>query len=175
MLWAAVTAVREAINLKRDNLVWGIILILLGGAFLLNQLFPSLFGSFSWPWILLAIGGIFVVASLVGRIGGMMIPGVILLTLGGIFTYQVRTDNWESWAYVWGLLPAAAGVGMFIGGLYDAELRQARPVSIFMILGGLIAFAVFAGFFGLDPSILRLWPVLLIVLGLWVLFQAFRK
>lgn len=161
--------------MKRDNLVWGIILILLGGAFLLNQLFPTLFSGFSWPWILLAIGAVFVVASLAGRIGGMMIPGLILLTLGGIFTYQVRTDNWESWAYVWGLLPAAAGLGMFIGGLYDPELRPVRPVSIFVMLGGLIAFAVFAGFFGLDPSILRLWPVLLILLGLGILYQAFRN
>ncbi len=162
--------------MKRDNLVWGIILILLGGAFLINQLYPGLlFSGTGWPWIMLIIGGIFVIGALIGRMGGLMIPGIILLTLGGIFTYQVNTGNWESWAYVWALLPAAAGLGMILGGLFDIELRHLRRVGITMVLGGLILFAIFAGFFGLNPSILRFWPVLLILLGLFVLFQSVRS
>jgi hypothetical protein len=44
-----------------------------------------------------------------------------------------------------------------------------------MIGGGLVAFLIFGGFFGLDPSLARYWPVLLILLGLWVLFKALRR
>ncbi len=161
--------------MKRDNIVWGIILIAIGGFFLLNQFMPGLFGGFSWPWILLGLGGIFTLASLIGRVGGLMIPGVILLGLGGIFTYQMNTGDWDSWAYVWALLPALAGLGMLIGGLYDRELSHARPAALLMILGGLILFAIFGGFFGLDMGLMRYWPVLLILLGLWVLFQALRR
>lgn len=161
--------------MKRDNIVWGIILILLGGAFLVNQLFPDLFGGFGWPWILIALGGIFTIASLVSRTGGLLVPGLILLGLGGIFIYQTRTDNWDSWAYIWALIPAFAGLGMVIGGLYDREMRPARGAGVFMIAGGLIAFAIFGGFFGLDQNLLRFWPVLLILLGLVVLFQALRR
>lgn len=161
--------------MKRSNLTWGIILILLGAAFLVNQFFPNLFFSgIGWPWILLLIGGIFTVGGFIGRNGGMLIPGFVLLTLGGIFTYQVRTNDWESWAYIWALLPAAAGLGMWVGGLFDSELRKARPVATIMVLGGLIVAAVMAGFFGLDADVLRFWPVLLILLGLWVLFKALR-
>ena len=160
--------------MKRDSLVWGIILIVLGGAFLVYQLFPDLFGGFRWPWIFFALGGVFVIASLVGRVGGMMVPGVILLGLGGIFLYQDTTGNWDSWAYVWTLMPGLAGLGMLIGGLYDAELAKARPVSLMLVIGSLIAFAIFGGFFGLEPGLLRFWPVLIILLGIFVLFRALR-
>lgn len=160
--------------MKRDNLIWGVILILAGVAFLLNQLFPALFGWFSWPWILIGLGAVFTVGSLLSRVGGMMIPGLILLGLGGIFIYQSTTGNWESWSYVWALMPVLAGLGMFIGGLYDRELRHVRPVALMMMLVGLILFAVFAGAFGLQLDILRYWPVLLILVGLFVLFQSMR-
>ncbi len=161
--------------MKRDSLVWGIILILLGAGFLVFQLFPDLFGGFTWPWILLAIGAIFTVASLVSRTGGLMVPGAIMLGLGGIFLYQDRSGNWESWAYVWALIPALAGLGMLVGSLYDREMVPARTAGVLMIAGGLIAFVIFGGFFGLDPNLARFWPVLLILLGLWVLFKALRR
>lgn len=160
--------------MKRDSLVWGIVLILLGVGFLVYQWNPGLFAGFSWPWLLLGMGAIFVVASLVTRTGGMMIPGLILLGLGGIFTYQINTGDWGSWAYVWPLMPGLAGLGMFIGGLYDPELAEARPVGIIMAVVSLIVFAILGGIFGLDPGLLRFWPVLLILLGLFVLFQALR-
>lgn len=160
--------------MKRDNVIWGIILILAGVAFLLGQLFPGLFGWFSWPWILLGLGVVFTIGSLITRAGGMMIAGLVNLGLGGIFLYQNATGDWDSWAYVWTLIPVFAGLGMFIGGLYDRGLRHVRPVSLMMILVGLIFFAIFAGAFGFDVNILRYWPVLLILIGLWVLFQAMR-
>lgn len=162
------------VMMKRSNMVWGIVLILLGGAFLLGQLFPDLFAGFSWPWILLALGAIFSVSSLIGRVGGLMIPGLVLLGLGGIFLYQDSSGDWASWSYIWALLPVLAGLGMVIGGLYDPEMRPARPAGIIMIVVGLVLFAVLGGVFGLDASLLRYWPVLLIIFGVWVLFKALR-
>lgn len=160
--------------MKRNSLVWGIILILLGGAFLVNQFFPELFGGFQWPWILLALGGVFAIASLVGRTGGLMVPGMILLGLGGIFLYQESTGNWDSWSYIWSLIPGFVGLGLLIGGLYDPEMAGARPAGFILLLVSLALFVVFGGFFGLQPGILRFWPVLVILLGLWVLFKALR-
>ncbi|MBP6786329.1 MAG: hypothetical protein KA170_01985 [Candidatus Promineofilum sp.] len=160
--------------MKRDNLVWGIILIVAGGAFLLNQLFAGLFDWFSWPWIMVGLGALFILASVLGRVGGLMVPGAILMGLGGIFLYQVRSGNWESWAYIWTLIPAFAGLGMVLGGLYDPEMRPARNAGLIMVAAGLVGYAVFGGAFGLDPSVLRFWPVLLILFGMWVLFKAMR-
>ncbi len=160
--------------MKRDSLVWGIILIVLGGVFLVNQIFPDLFAGFSWPWILLGLGGIFAIASLVGRVGGLMIPAFVLLGLGGIFYYQEQTGNWDSWAYIWALIPGFVALGMLVGGLFDRELSQARPAAFIMLLISAALFVVFGGFFGLEVSILRYWPVVLILVGLFVLFKAIR-
>ena len=165
--------------MKRENLIWGIILISVGIALLLMQFYPGLFDGFEWPWVLLVLGGIFTVSSLVGRIGGLMVPGVILLGLGGIFLYQTRTGNWDSWAYVWALMPALVGLGLLLGSLYDDEMRPARPVGAIMLVGGLVVFAILGGasggLFGLSADILRFWPVLLILLGLGVLVRAMRR
>jgi hypothetical protein len=160
--------------MKRESLVGGVILILLGLGFLAFQLFPDLFSGFSWPWILMIIGAVLAIGSLIGRVGGLMIPATILLGLAGIFLYQERTDNWASWSYIWTLIPGFVGLGMFIGGLYDRELAQSRSGSLILMLISAILFAIFGGFFGLDVSIIRYWPVLLIIFGLWVLIKSLR-
>lgn len=161
--------------MKHNNLIWGVILIGLGLFFLFNQLFPDLIGWFNWPWILVVLGGIFVVGSLVGRAGGAMVAGLVLLTLGGIFLYQTRTGDWDSWAYLWALIPVVAGIGMLIGGLYDAELRPARIPALIGIGGGLGMLAIMTGLLGLNQDVLRYWPVLLILVGFVIIFRAWRR
>jgi hypothetical protein len=160
--------------MKRENIVWGVILILAGVGFLLYQLRPGLFAGISWTWIFFGLGGVFVLASLLTRVGGLMIPGAVLLGLGGIFIYQVNTGDWESWAYVWALLPGFAGLGMLLGGLYDRELAHTRGVAFFLLALSAICFVVFGGFFGLQPSILRYWPVALILVGAYIFLRALR-
>lgn len=112
--------------------------------------------------------------SLLTRSGGTMIPGMILLGLGGIFLYQTRTGNWESWAYLWPIMPGAAGLGLFLGSLFDREMRPARLVGLIMLAAALVLFAVFGGLFGLTPAVLRFWPVILIVVGAVIFFRALR-
>lgn len=160
--------------MKRDSIVWGVLLILLGLGFLAYQWFPGLFAGFQWPWILVLIGGVFTVASLVTRTGGLLIPGLILMGLGGIFLYQNRTGNWDSWAYVWALIPGFIGLGMFLGSLYDRDMRPARPAGLVMMVVSLVLFAVFGGFFGLQTDVLRFWPILLIILGAVVFIRGLR-
>lgn len=160
--------------MKRDSIVWGVILILLGLGFLAYQLFPDVFAGFAWPWLLVALGVVFVVMSLLTRTGGTMIPGVVLLGLGGIFLYQTRTGDWASWSYLWTLMPGLGGLGLLLGGLIDRELRPARVGGVIMIAASVVLFAVFGGLFGLSPAVLRFWPVVLIIVGAVVFFRAMR-
>ena len=160
--------------MKRVSVVWGLILILAGVGFLAYQMFPNLFAGFAWPWLLVALGAIFVVVSLLTRTGGTIVPGVILLGVGGILLYQTRTGNWESWAYLWPLMPGLAGLGLFLGSFIDQEMRPARLVGLIMLAAGLVLLAVFGGLFGLTPEILRFWPVLLILVGAIIFFRALR-
>jgi hypothetical protein len=160
---------------NKEGFVWGIILVMAGLMFLAFQLFPAITTLFSWPWILLGIGAIFLLFGLATRTGGLMIPAMILTTLGTIFLWQTATDNWESWSYIWTLLPASVATGMLLGGLFDPGLRHARGVAIWMLAFSLLGFAIFGGAFGLSPSILRFWPVLLILVGVWVLWRGFVR
>lgn len=156
---------------NREGFVWGIILVLAGLLFLAFQLFPGMMANFSWTWIFIGIGLVFLVAAILTRTGGLFIPAALFSTLGGIFIYQTTTDNWESWAYIWTLLPASVAVGMLVGGLFDRGLREARGVAIVMLVASLVGLAIFGGAFGLSPEILRYWPVLLILVGIWILFK----
>lgn len=160
--------------MKRQSIVWGLLLILTGVGFLAHQLFPDVFAGFSWPWLLIVAGGIFVALSLLARTGGTLVPGVILLGLGGIFLYQTRTGDWESWSYLWALMPGLAGLGLFLGSLIDRQMRPARVVGLIMLGVSLVLLAVFGGLFGLTPEILRFWPVVLIIVGAVVFFRAMR-
>ena len=160
--------------MKRESIIWGLILILLGVGFLAYQMFPTVFAGFAWPWLLVMLGGIFVLMSLVTRTGGTMVPGLILLSVGGILLYQTRSGNWASWAYLWPIMPGAAGLGLFLGSLLDREMRPARMVGLIMVAASVVLFAVFGGLFGLTPEILRFWPVVLILVGAVVFFRALR-
>jgi hypothetical protein len=43
-------------------------------------------------------------------------PGSILAGIGGIFYYQNLTNDWESWAYIWALIPGFVGIGVSSAG-----------------------------------------------------------
>lgn len=158
--------------MNRNQLVWGLILIAAGVGFLALQLFPGLFDRLSWPWIMIAIGLVFAVASLLSRVGGLMIPGVIVGGLGAIFLWQEGPGDPSSWSYVWTLIPGFVGLGMLIGSLYDADLREARGAGVGLILLSAIGFAIFGGLLGVNANLLQYWPVLLIVVGGIVLLRS---
>lgn len=158
--------------MKRNNLAWGLILILVGLGFLLFQVFPGIEAEFQWPWILIGVGTIFAVASVLTRTGGLMIPAFIIGGLGAIFLYQTNTDNWASWAYIWTIIPGFVGAGMLVGGLYDPDLRSARPASFILLAVSAVALVIFSGMLGFDNSLLQYWPVLLILAGAIVLIRS---
>lgn len=161
--------------MKRQNVAWGAILILLGLAFLAFQLFPDLFAWASWTWLVVGVGLVFAVASLLTRTGGLMIPGAIVTGVGAILTWQNATGNWDTWSYIWTLIPGFVGLGMLIGSLYDPELRGARGAGFILLLISGILFAVFGGFFGLSPAVMQYWPVLLILIGLIIFIRALTR
>lgn len=158
--------------MKRSQLVWGLILIAGGLAVFALQLFPELFDQFSWPWIMIAIGLVFAIASLLSRIGGLMIPGIIVGGLGGIFLWQEGSGDPSSWSYIWTLIPGFVGLGMLIGSLYDADLREARWAGAGLVFFSALGFIMFSGLLGVDADLLQYWPVLLIVGGVIVLLRS---
>jgi hypothetical protein len=90
--------------------------------------------------------------------------------IGGLLFWQNATGNWDSWAYVWTFIPGFVGIGVIITALLGEGGKAGMRSGGWLLLISLILYAVFGSFFG--AGILGVyWPVLLIILGLWILLQ----
>lgn len=160
---------------RSSAISWGILLIVLGAVLLAVQVFgwPEWLNiEQSWPLIIIGVGILLGIIGLIGGAPGMAVPACIVGGIGLLLYYQNATGNWESWAYAWALIPGFAGVGTLLAGLLSGK-RGDINAGLWLIVISACLFAVFGSFLGpLDEnSIVRFWPVLLIVLGLLMLVQ----
>jgi hypothetical protein len=123
----------------------------------------------SWPSIIWGAGGLFLLAALFSGIGPLAIPGTILGGLGLLLAWQASTGAWDSWAFTWPLIPAFVGLGLLLAFLRNQTMRT---IGLSMVAWSLIAFALFGIFFAGQGALAYLWPVILILAGVGVLFQA---
>ncbi len=156
---------------RRSSLAGGILLILLGVAFLAFQVLPGVRHWFSWPWIIIGVGVLMLLVSLLTAVPALAIPACIVSGIGGLFYWQSVTGNWESWSYAWALIPGFVGVGILLSNLLSGKVRQAVRDGGGLILTSLILFVVFASLLGGVNLLGPYWPVILILLGLWGLVR----
>jgi hypothetical protein len=165
----------------------GVVLVVTGGLFLVDQLLGIQIMSYFWPLLIVLFGLTFFVGMMVaGRKGsGLAIPGAVITTLGLLLFFQNTFNLWGTWTYAWALLTSAVGLGMLImnGYLKRVGLRRAAGVVIGI---GLISFVVFGVLFevilNISGSNIYRGVFLgagLILLGLFVVFShplfAYRK
>lgn len=160
---------------RRTSLVGGLLLIVMGILFLIFRLFPgvrAMFGlAFTWPFIIVAVGGgLFLIGLLTGE-PEMAVPACIVAGIGGILYWQNATGNWDSWAYVWSLIPGFAGVGHILAGVLGGKPKSIREGVETLVVSGVL-FVIFASIFGPFAFLGAYWPVLLIVLGVVMLVRA---
>ena len=135
---------------RRGSLVGGILLVVLGLAFLVARAFRLELGVETWPVWIVGPGIALVVAGLVlGGPGGlgMIIPGAIATTVGSILWVQEATGLWATWAYAWALVaPTSVGLAMLVFGLVHGDVELRRN-GLRTMLVGLALFFGFALFF----------------------------
>jgi hypothetical protein len=108
---------------------WGLILILLGGLFLLDQLGRLDFGdvmSTYWPVIIILIGLSTILGNGFRRVGG----GLILILIGVFF--QARELGYlpeNIWHYAWPVLIILVGLWLLFGGVFRRRAHPAFPVD----------------------------------------------
>jgi hypothetical protein len=124
----------------------------------------------NWPSVIWGIGALFLLVALFSSIGPLAIPGTVLGGLGLMLAWQNATGYWDSWSFTWPLIPAFVGLGLLLAFL---RRRTMRVIGFSMITWSLVAFALFGVFFAGHGALIFLWPVVLILAGLVVLFQAF--
>lgn len=158
--------------------IWGgALLVGLGIIFLLGQFLRLDVWGFIWPFFIIAVGLTFFAGMLAGgrAAGALALPGSIITTIGSILFVQNTFHIWGTWAYAWGLIIAAVGIGLLIFGR-QSSLPELRQVGRIVLVVGLGLFFVFGLFFELGAALLGLrsmggvlWPLLLILVGLYFL------
>ena len=164
----------------RGSLLGGIILVVLGLAFLVARVFRVELGVDAWPIWIVGPGLALLVAGLVvgGSTGlGMVIPGSIITSIGTILWVQDATGLWSTWAYAWALVaPGSVGLGMLLYGVTRGD-RELAANGLRTLLVGLGLFFGFALFFegalrlngGRIPAVDVVLPVVAVGIGLALL------
>lgn len=160
----------------------GIVLIIVGVLFLINQVLNIDLWATAWPLGIAATGVAFFVAMLLGgkSMSGLAIPGSVITTIGLILAYQNQFNRWDTWSYAWALIVVAVGVGNLIRGFWtdDAKAFQnglrlaGMGATMFVIFGSF--FELILGINGDASGMLArwFWPVALIALGTIVLLRS---
>lgn len=166
-------------NQRRTGLVGGVILLLLGGWLLAMQLFPSLASlikiEFAWPLFVIAAALVILVIGLLTSTPGMAVPACVVGGIGCLLYYQNLSGNWSSWAYAWTLIPGFAGVGALLAGLLGDNPSRSYRDGLNLIVISAIMFLIFGSFLGGVNLLGQWWPLLLILLGAWLLIRPFFR
>jgi len=160
---------------RRTSVVGGALLILVGGLLFAAQVVPDFMPDFweiiSWPWIIIGIGlFLFALGAAIGE-PGMAVPATIVGGIGGILAYQSYTGNWESWSFLWALIPGFVGLGIMLMKLMGGEGSYKDGATLLLI--SFILLAIFGSFFGALGMAGQYWPVLLILLGVVLMVRSF--
>ena len=165
---------------NRTNLVLGIMLILVGGWLVVTRQVPEvqnwLDDNFTWPMMTIGAGLVVFLIGLITGAPGMSVPAAIIAGIGGILYYQNQNGDYDSWSYMWALIPGFVGVGTIVAGLLGENTRRNLSHGLNLIVISTVLFLVFATFFG-GLSILGDYgpAIILILLGVYVLIRGFVR
>lgn len=165
---------------NRTNLALGLILLIVGGWLLATRQVPALQAwmenNFTWPMWTIGAGLIVFLIGLITGAPGMAAPASIIAGIGGILYYQNQTGDFGSWSYMWTLIPGFVGVGAILTGLLGEHTRRNLGHGLRLIVTSAALFLIFGTFLG-GLSILGDYglPVILILLGLYVLARGFMR
>jgi hypothetical protein len=168
------------------TLLVGMLLVVGGAAAFLVQAagfqLGELVGRDGWPFLVIIPGLVMLAATtIVPRPNGvgLAIAGAIVTTVGGILLYQNASDNWESWAYVWVLIPTAAGVAMTVYGTaigHDGLVLTGSRVALIgavLFLAGMWFFGSLFSYGEVPIDLGEWWPVVPILIGGAIVLSAF--
>jgi hypothetical protein len=161
---------------QRSSIVAGVLIILIGAFFLMAQIFPDSLAFLNmrnnWPLIVIGVGVFLLLMGLLTSTPSLAVPAVIVGGIGGILYWQNATGNWESWSYVWTLIPGFVGLGVILSGLLSGQARKGLREGAPAIMVSLVMFAIFGYFLSGGEFSGLLWPIVLIGAGILILLRS---
>lgn len=166
--------------MKQRDMGIGIGLIVLGLIFLLG---PWLnLAAFGWPFFVIVPGAVLLFLAFTRTVGNgaLAVPGSIVTATGLILLVLNLMHRMDAWAYAWGLIMAASGVGTYLHGVISNNDKLKRSgqrsaiVGLLLFVGFGLIFELFI--YGTMSNVLRwLVPVLFIASGGLLLYFGQRR
>ncbi|MFA9558635.1 LiaI-LiaF-like domain-containing protein [Evansella sp. AB-rgal1] len=160
--------------MKRNNVIPGIILILVGLYYLLKQFqisIPFSDSLFAWPSILVAIGFVLAFQGHSNRDDNKIFSGTILLGLG-VFFHGIHT--FHLWSYHWGYITLIVSIAFFMKHFVTKRDGIVPGIILLIIsLFALYSYQVTTWIQTFFSTFDTFWPIIFIGIGVYLLF--FRR
>ncbi len=161
---------------NRTQLILGILLILIGILYVVGQQIPALKQlthlQFVWPFYVIGAGLLILVIGLLTGAPHMAIPASLVAGIGGILYYQNQTQDWNSWSFLWTLIPGFVGVGYVLVALFGENIGPNLLRAVNLLVISAVLFLIFAAIFQRLNILGPYGPAaLLILLGIYVVVR----
>lgn len=161
---------------QRSRLVAGLLLILAGIFFIVLQMYPALGERMAawvaWPVYVIGAGALMLILGLLAGAPGMAVPACIVGGIGGMLLYQNATGDWASWRFAWTLIVGFVGVGVILEGLFKGRPGMGLRDGAWLLVISGVLFIIFSSVTGGPFDLGVFWPLLLILLGVWLMVSA---
>lgn len=171
-------------DFRNPNFLIGIMLLLLGGFFLLDQFLSFDFGQYFWQFFIIIPGVLIFLYSLQladGKGEGLSIFGGIVTATGLLLLAQSITGLWASWAYAWSLIvPTSLGLSMVIRGnriknqKMIADGKNLAKIGLIIFGAGFVFFELLIGISGFRIGTAG-WSIALIAAGIIIILYSLLR
>ncbi len=172
----------EKVTRSKVTTTIGLGFIVMGLLILAGELFDFGIGRYLWPFFIFIPGVVLLVLAnqrSVQHGEPLVIIGSIFTMTALLFFYQTITNHWVSWAYAWALVsPTSFGLGLWWFGNQNNRAtlvktgKQLAKIGAILFLAGAAFFEIILGLSKYGRTVT---PVLLITVGLYFLYQSFKK
>ena len=139
--------------------VLGVLLILIGTILILSYMYKWNFQL--WPFALLLLGiFLFFISSKTRYM--LYIPSTILILSSIFFIYNIFTD-WHNFVKLWPTLMLIVSISFFLPAIINKQKQFLLPAFILLAISICLFFISF--------NVVYFWPIIFIVLGLWILLD----
>lgn len=147
-------------------------LIVLGVFFLLGNLLFGWGMEILWPVFPLLVSFFFFYlyfskAERSPGVEGVLIPGVILLVVSLLFFF-LNFTGWGLMQYLWPTFPLAVGLSFLVTEYASGEVDRLKGAARFLIYFAIV-------FYVLGIISYRVWPVVLIIIGIYLIVRQSKK
>lgn len=165
-------------RMKKDHLIMGITLALLGGGLLFGQLRPDLiqiwFGQ-DFPWLGLIVGAdvLLLLFAAFRRRWALALVAASVCAGGSLALLQASVSSQPSLVFLWPFCPALTGLALLLAGIFIPSKPVIRRTGAFLLPLSILSLLAFYAMTTANLNMNLAWAALLLLAGAYLLTRAF--